>query len=253
LGDDLRIESRVGSNVETPYRRHNDARDRVRNEWDTKSFVHFAQPLMTRQPPIPCKTPAKPALPCMACNKTPISGSNDEDFQDNGSSLIRERFVEELENGDTGFWDHDGRKVAHDAEEHADGEEPARHEANRHRSHDGNGNHLLGPMDLFGQMGRTIQASEAPIRVHEANDESNAPGLPSRAIDESRKYEFGMLMRGRDSWNCDQNDGERDKRCVQSDLGNCRKRSTVAIDKVANEVGDLVSYEDVPGFDDAVG
>lgn len=100
-------------------------------------------------------------------------------------------------------------------------------------------------------MRSAVEAREAPVCVNEADDEGDAALLPARVIDEGCEDEAGVLVGWCDGGNGDEDDEEREERGPEGDLGDGGEGAAVGVEEEAEDVGDLVSEEDVPGFDDA--
>ena len=189
----------------------------------------------------------------MARNQTPKSRRNDQCFENNRAGLVSRCFVKYFQDGHEGSCTQDIREIAHNGEEHGHAEEPTRYESNTHSPHDGNGHHFLGTMDFLGEVGGAVEARERPICIDEADDEGYAALLPARVVDEGCEDEFCVLVGGRDCGDGDEDDEEGEEGGPESDFGDEGEGFAVAVEEEAEDVGELVSEEDVPGFDGAVG
>lgn len=146
----------------------------------------------------------------MTCNQAAQSCRNDEHFQHDCASPIVEGFVEELEDGDARVRGDNVCKIPDNGEEHGDGEEPARYEANGYRAHDGNWYHFFRTVHFFGEMGGAIEACKTPVGVDETDDEGDAALFPASVVDEGGEDERGILVGGCNGRNGDEyhNEGE---------------------------------------------
>ena len=119
---------------------------------------------------IPRKTPAQPALPRMARNHASHARRHDQTLQRNSPSFGREGLEKESQDRNASDITEEAGEILH-AEEHGDGVEPGSDKADRDGTHNGNGNHLLRAMDLFGEMGGAVEAGKCPVGVDQAHDE----------------------------------------------------------------------------------
>lgn len=213
--------------------------------------MHLRQPLVARQAPIPREAPAQAALPRMARNQAAKARRNDQDLQEDGAALVVQRTVEQLQDRHEGGRRRDFGEVAHDAEEHGDGEEPGGHEADGYGAHDGDRDHAFGLVHFLGHVGCAVETGEGPVGVDEADDEGNAALAPARVVDKGREDEFGMLVRGRGCGDGDQDDDEGEEGCVERECGYFGESLAVAVEEEAEKIRKLVSNEDVPGFNRA--
>lgn len=109
----------------------------------------------------------------------------------------------------------------------------------------------LGTVHFLGKVRGAIQASEAPVRVDKSDDEGNAILLPAGVVDEGGKNEFGLLVRWRHRGHSDQDGEEGQERGVETNFGDRGECLAKAVEEEAEDVGYLVSNEDVPWLDGA--
>ena len=110
---------------------------------------------MPWDPAIAGKGPAEPALPRVRGDQTSRPRCDDEGFQGDGTRIVADGLVEQLQDGDKCGCAGDAVQVAQ-AEHHADAEEPGGHEADPDGAHDGDGDHLLRSAHLLGEMGGAV-------------------------------------------------------------------------------------------------
>lgn len=157
--------------------------------------------------------------------------------------------MEEFEDGHTRRRVNERLEVAK-AEEHGDDVEPRGGETDGHSAHDGDRDGPLGLRDLFSHMRRAVQTGKHPVGVDQAHEVGQAVGAPSGRVDKRRENELGVLMSGRPSGDRDQNDRKRDERGVERDGCYLGKHLAHAIEKIGEEVDDLVCHDRMPGFGD---
>lgn len=150
----------------------------------------------------------------MTRNLTSNARRNDHTLEHNRAGLATQRLVEELENRHIGRGGEESVQII-EAEEHADGIEPSGDEADGDGAHDGDGNHFLGPMNLFGHVGGAVETGKGPVGVDEADDEGDAVGGPAGVVDEVGEDEFGVLVGGGFGGDDDHDDEEGDERGVE--------------------------------------
>ena len=92
--------------------------------------------------------------------------------------LTAQSLMKELQDGDQGGVVEEGIQVIH-AEEHGYGVEPGGPKADDHGLHDGDRDHLLLSVDLFGHMCCAIQTGESPFGVDVTDNEGDAIRAPS--------------------------------------------------------------------------
>jgi len=146
----------------------------------------------------------------MTGNHATNSSGNDQRFQHDCPSFHAKGLVVEFEDGNSGEGGEKTVEILH-AEEHGHGVEPRSDEADRNGSHDGNRDHLLGPVNLLRHVRCAVEAGKGPIRIDQANDKGNAIRRPAGIVDEVGEDEFGFLMSRRLRRNDDQNDEKGDQ------------------------------------------
>jgi hypothetical protein len=131
-------------------------------------------------------------------------------------------------------------------------EEPTRYESDANCAHNRDWNHFLWAVDLFGEMGSTVETSERPVRVYETDDEGHTALLPASVVDESSKDELGVLMGWGDRRNRNEDNGEGYQRGPERGFGDCGEGLAIAVEEEAEYVCKLICEEDVPGLDHAM-
>lgn len=133
--------------------------------------------------------PDEAGLPRMACDLAAQARSQNQAFKHNRTCDLacsaREGTVEESEDRYSCRCVDQLREAAVQREEHCNGEEPGRDEADGDGAADRDWNVALGFRDFFCQMRGTVEAAEGPVRVDEADNESYARAIPACVIDES--------------------------------------------------------------------
>lgn len=107
----------------------------------------------------------------MAGNLAANARDHDECLQSNRSAFGSNGLVEERKDGNTGRGSDQVIDVLH-AEKECNSVGPGRDETNGNGTHDCNWDHLLGSVDLLGQVSCTVEAGKGPVGVDEPNDES---------------------------------------------------------------------------------
>ena len=107
----------------------------------------------------------------MTRNHAPNSRSHDQTFQRNSAGFGCQGLEEESEDGNAGDIVEEAREILH-AEEHGDGVEPGGCETDGDSAHNGDRDHLFGPVDFFGKMRGAVKAGECPVGVDQTYDES---------------------------------------------------------------------------------
>lgn len=117
------------------------------------------------------------------------------------------------------------------------------------RVREGTKHTALGMMHFFGQMRGAVQTRKAPVRVHKADDESNAVLAPPGIVDKGSKDKAGMLVCRCYRRDSDQNDEKGDQRGPKTDFGNRRECLAEAIKEEAEQVDQLIGNKYVPWLD----
>lgn len=168
----------------------------MRRDGHVELGVDFGQVLVEREAAIARKGPAQPRLPRVGGNLASKAGAENQGFQGDGTGLAAQGLVEEFENGHAGWRADESFEIAQ-AEEHGHAVEPGGGKADSDSAADGDGDGSLGTSDLLCHVGGGVETSEDPVGVDQADDEGDAVGFPARVVDEGRKDEFGILVRGR--------------------------------------------------------
>ena len=97
-------------------------------------------------------------------------------------------------------------------------------------------------------MYRSVQTTEPPIRIYEANYESHTIIGPSGGVDEGSKNEFRGSVSFCFGWDGNEDDGKRHETGVETRLAHCGENFAVAIEDGAENIDNLICHKGMPRF-----